>query len=265
MAISLKDLRSTSSTAPPRILIHGVAGIGKTSLAAEFPNPILIDTEEGAPVGIDLPTFGLLTSYQALADAMASLAQEEHEFKTLVLDSLDGLEPMIWRETCARNGGWESIETPGYGKGYVAADAVWGEFMAGCDYLRRERGMTIIWLAHSAVTTFDAPGSQPYSRYDLRLHKRGAAIVTDRADAILFINTKTEVKEVETGFNKKHAHGEGGGTRWIFTDARPAFIAKNRAVNMPAQIIYQKGKGFDALAPHFFPSKSDKHAAKSAA
>lgn len=255
MAISLRDLKSTKTDMPPRILVHGVAGIGKTSLAAEFPSPVLLDTEEGAPAGIDIATFGLLDGYSAVNDAMAALAQEEHDFKTLVLDSVDGLEPMIWRETCARNQ-WETIETPGYGKGYLAADAIWNEFMAGCDYLRREKGMTIILIAHSDVKQFDEPGKAPYSRYDLRMHKRGAAILTDRCDYILFVGAKTEVKETDAGFNKKHSHAEGSGFRWIFTDARPAFIAKNRSLNMPAQIQYKKGAGFSTLAPHIFPNSS---------
>lgn len=255
MAISLKDLKSTKNELPPRILVHGVAGIGKTSLAAEFPHPVLLDTEEGAPAGVDIATFGLLDSYGAVNDAMGALAQEDHDFKTLVLDSVDGLEPMIWRETCVRNN-WETIETPGYGKGYLAADAVWNEFLAGCDYLRRERGMAVIVIAHSEVRQFDEPGKAPYSRYDLRVHKRGAAILTDRCDYILFVGAKTEIKEVDAGFNKKHAHAEGSGFRWIFTDARPAFIAKNRSLNMPAQIQYKKGAGFSALSPFIFPNSS---------
>lgn len=263
MAISLNDLKSTKSELPPRILVHGVAGIGKTSLAAEFPNPVMIDTEEGAPAGVDMATFGLMNSYGDVTEAMGALATGDHEFQTMVLDSVDGLEGMIWRETCARNH-WDSIETPGYGKGYLAADAVWNEFMAGCDYLRREKGMTIILLAHSDVKQFDEPGKSPYSRFDLRMHKRGAAILTDRCDYILFVGSKTEIKETEAGFNKKHTHAEGGGTRWIFSDARPAFIAKNRSLNMPAQILFKKGEGFKALAPHIFPAMAVEKPAQAA-
>jgi len=260
MAIDIKNLKSTRTEHPPRILVHGVAGIGKTSLAAEFPAPVMIDTEEGAPAGVDIPSFGLLASYAHVNDAMGSLATEEHDFQTLILDSVDGLEPLIWRETCARNG-WKSIEEPGYGKGYLAADDVWSEFMTGVDFLRREKMMTVILLAHSDVKQFDEPGKAPYSRYDLRMHKRGAAILTDRCDYILFVGAKTEVKEVDVGFNKKASHAEGGGARWIFTDARPAFIAKNRSLNMPAQLLYKKGEGFKALAPHIFPNSQPANAA----
>lgn len=259
MAISMKDLKSTRTELPPRVLIHGVAGIGKTSLAAEFPNPVMLDTEEGAPAGVDIPSFGLLSSYAALDDAMGALATEDHDFQTVILDSVDGLEPLVWREACVRNH-WESIETPGYGKGYLAADDIWSEFMTGVDFLRREKRMTVIMIAHSDVKQFDEPGKSPYSRYDLRMHKRGAAILTDRCDFILFVGAKTEIKEVDAGFNKKHTHAEGGGTRWIFTDARPAFIAKNRSLNMPAQLLYKKGEGFKTLAPHLFSNSQPANA-----
>lgn len=248
MAISLADLKRVRSTLPPRILIYGVAGIGKTSLAADFPNCVFLQTEEGAPSNIEIDTFGHLTSYQGVIEALGTLYGEDHDFSTLVLDSLDALEPLVWAETCARNS-WRNIEEPGYGKGYLAADAVWREFIDGCNALRRERAMTVIWLAHSAVERFDQPGSQPYNRYDLRLQKRGSAIITDEADAVLFMNTKVSVKETDAGFNKKNVHAEGGGSRWLFADGRPAFIAKNR-FGMPDSLLIQPGKGYEAIAKY---------------
>jgi hypothetical protein len=248
MAISLSDLKKVRSTLPPRLLIYGVAGIGKTSLAAEFPNAVFLQTEEGTPGGTEIDTFGVLSSYGSVVEALGSLYSEDHDFQTVVLDSLDALEPMVWAETCSRNN-WRTIEDPGYGKGYLAADGTWREFIDGCNALRRDRGMTVIWLAHSAVDRFEQPGSAPYNRYDLRLQKRGAAILTDEADAILFMNTKVSVKETDAGFNKKALHAEGGGTRWLFTDGRPAFIAKNR-YGLPDSVMIPPGKGYAALAPH---------------
>jgi hypothetical protein len=248
MAISLSDLKRVKSTLPPRILIYGVAGIGKTSLASEFPNAVFLQTEEGTPGNIEIDTFGQLGSYGAVVEALGTLYQEDHDFRTVVIDSLDALEPMVWNETCVRNN-WRHIEEPGYGKGYLAADGVWREFVDGCNALRRDRGLTIIWLGHSSVDRFDQPGAQPYNRYDLRLQKRGAAILTDEADAILFMNTKVTIKESDAGFNKKNVHAEGGGSRWLFTDGRPAFIAKNR-YGMPDAVNIPFGKGYAALAKY---------------
>ena len=101
MALSLSNLVRAKSDKPPRIVIYGVPGIGKTSLAAEFPDPIFIQTEEGAG-NLELTTFSAepLTSFGQVDEAIELLLTGEHEFRTVVLDSLDWLEPIVWAETC---------------------------------------------------------------------------------------------------------------------------------------------------------------------
>jgi hypothetical protein len=246
----LKQLKSSRSTIPPAVIIHAVKGKGKSSLAAEFPNPIYLAARgEATPDDIELPSLGSVETWRDVTDSIDELAGEDHDFQTLIIDTVDGLEPLVWAETCARNK-WDSIESPGYGKGYLAADATWLELIDGLDYLRRERGMMIVLIMHSEISNHEEPGAQPYKRYDMKLHKRAEQMLGNWAQHIFFINTKVEIKETDGGFNKKNTHAEGGGVRWIYTDARPAFVAKNRAANMPPQIHYKRGEGFKALAPY---------------
>ena len=103
--------------------------------------------------------------------------------------------------------------------------------------------MNIIWLALALAQNHEEPGSVPYKRYDLKLHKRAEGWVTQAADGVLFLNTKVVIKESEGGFGKKNNHAEGGGTRWMFTDGRPAFVAKNRH-NLPEAIMLPKGRAW---------------------
>ena len=100
MALSLLSLVRRKSDKPPRIVIYGVPGIGKTSLAAEFPDPIFIQTEEGAG-NLELTTFadGPLTTFAQVDEAIELLLTGDHSFRTAVLDSLDWLEPIVWAET----------------------------------------------------------------------------------------------------------------------------------------------------------------------
>jgi hypothetical protein len=119
----------------------------------------------------------------------------------------------------------------------------------GCDALRRNRGIAITWLALADAKNHEEPGAQPYKRYTMKIQHRGHGLLTQAADAVMFINTKVTVKEVESGFNRTSAHAEGGGTRWLFTDGRPAFESKNR-FNMPDQIALPKGKAWSAIAPY---------------
>lgn len=252
MAISLNSLKRTTVEEPPILLIYATAGMGKTSLALDFPNAAYIQIlPESPPRGIEVNTFGELTSFGEVIEALGALAQEDHAFKTVIIDSVTALEPLVWKETCFRNQ-WKDIEQPGYGKGYLAADHVWHEIIMACDWLRRNKGLTILWLALAEASNHEEPGKPPYKRYEMRQHKRAEGLLTQTADAVLFINTKVEIKETEAGFGASARHADGGGTRWMFTDGRPAFVAKNR-FNMPDQVQLPKGKAYQAIAkflPH---------------
>ena len=89
--ISLADIHETTATLPPRVLVHGQEGVGKTTLASKFPEPVFLQTEDGTPAGLKLTSFGLLSSYRDVRDALTALGGE-HDFGTVVLDSLDALE-----------------------------------------------------------------------------------------------------------------------------------------------------------------------------
>lgn len=252
MAIDINSLRKVRADKPPILLIYGPEKMGKTTLAAEFPAPVFIQTEDGVSGDLELDTFGLLTTFTEVMDAIAVLATEGTSFKTVVIDSISKLEKLAFAEACRKNN-WTSIEQPGFGKGYVEVDYVWAELIDACRYLRDQRGMTIIMIGHAVTDRFDDPETQSYSRYAIDLHKRAMAILTREVDAILLVKQDVTIK-VEGPDAKKgegRARGDGGGTRWIYAEGRPAFQAGNR-YNLPPKLMFKKGEGFAALAP-FLP------------
>jgi hypothetical protein len=226
MAISLDSLRRGGEVLPPRLLVYGVAGVGKTSLAASAPNPVFLQTEDGLGL-LDAATFGVLRSYADVQEALDALYQQDHAFQTVVLDSLDWLEPLIWRKTALANN-WADIEQPGFGKGYLAALDHWRGFLDGMNTLRSERGMGVILLAHADIKRFDSPETEPYDRYVIKLQQRAAALVQEHVDAVLFANYRISTIKTDVGFKKQVVRGVSGGDRLLHTIERPAFLAKNR-------------------------------------
>jgi hypothetical protein len=233
MAISLASLRRSNVVKPMRSLIYGTHGVGKTTLAANAPNPVFIQTEDGLMT--DTPTFGLLRSYEEVSEAMGSLYTEDHDFSTVVLDTLDWLEPLIWAEACKR-GNWSTIEDAGYGKGYLAASTVWREFLDGTNALRDEKGMTVILLAHADIKRFESPETEPFDRYTPKLHKLGSALVQENVDCIFFANRMVTTVKIDPKDKNSRVRGVGGGQRVLYTEERPAYLAKNR-YSMPSQIL----------------------------
>ena len=150
-----------------------------------------------------------------------------HDFKTVVVDSVDWLEPLVWAKAC-RDNGWASIEDAGYGKGYVAALNLWRQYIDGLNALRDDRGMTVIQIAHTDIKRFDSPEHDPYDRYVIKLHTRAAALLQEHSDVVLFANYRISTVKADVGFNKKVNRAMGSGERVIHTAERPAFLAKNR-------------------------------------
>lgn len=248
MAISLSSIsKTTRNSLPPRVVIHGAQKVGKSTFAAGSYNPIFLPLEDGLS-GIETNSFPLLQSYAEVEAALLSLYQEKHDFGTVVVDSTDWLEPLIWKHVCDKNQNqWASIETPGYGRGYVEANAVWREFLDKLNTLRMEKGMAIILIAHSAVKNFKAPDSEAFDRYELKMQKGALGLIVEWADAILFAQEETAIKKEVIGQNTR-ARGISTGRRIMNTNAKPSFIAGNR-YSLPDVLPLEWNALVNAMAP----------------
>lgn len=225
MAFDLKSLRRGKSADPPRVVVYGEHKIGKSTFAASAPNPVFICTEDGLGA-IDTTSFPLAQSYGDVLSAITTLYEEPHDFQTVVVDSLDWLEPMIWRYVAEQHGK-DDIEAFGYGKGYVYAADVFREFLAGLNALR-DRGMTVICLAHCEIKTVNDPTAESYDRFQIKLDKRASAVVQEWADVIGFAAEKIVIRKEDAGFGKKIKRGMGTGERLLHVTPSPAYVAGNR-------------------------------------
>lgn len=223
--MKLEAITRAASIKPPRTLIYGPAGVGKTSFGADSPKPIFLPIEDGLGT-IEVDHFPTPKTYTEARQSLDALIHEDHEFRTLVVDSLDWLEPLIWAHTCEVNK-WSSIEQPGYGRGYVEALKYWREFLDRVNYLRDQKRMATVLIAHSQVRRFEAPDSEAFDRFEIKLQRKAGDLVCEHSDAIFFANMKYSTIKVEER-GRVRARGSGDGERVMYTEERPAWVAKNR-------------------------------------
>ncbi len=234
----LKQIHKGKKVAPRRVMLYGTHGIGKSTFGSMSEKPIFIQTEDGLGE-IDCDKFPLSETFDQAIEALAELYSEKHQYRTVVIDSLDWLERLIWNDVC-RKKNVESIEDIGYAKGYVFALIQWRNFLAGLDALRSERGMVTVLISHAKIEKFDNPETESYDRYVPRLHKLASSIVQEWCDEVLFATYKVHTKKLEEGFNKKRTQGIGTGERIMHTTERPAHVAKNR-LNLPEEMPFEWG------------------------
>jgi hypothetical protein len=226
MAISLASLKKTGTARPPRIVLYGTHGIGKSTFAAQAPDPVFIQTEEGLDA-VSATAFPLCQSFDDILECIGVLASESHDFQTVVLDSADWAEQLIQKRV-AQDNNVKTIDAIGYGRGYKAAADYWRQLLDGFDHLRTDKNMQVIMLAHSQVRRFDDPLADPYDRYQLDLHHGSASLVSEWCDIMMFANQQYSTVKSDVGFNQKVTRAVGTGNRVLYTQERPGWQAKSR-------------------------------------
>ena len=231
----LESVQSGRENKPPRIMIYGSEGVGKSTFGASAPNAIFVQTEDGLGE-INCRKFPLAHNLSEVLAELTALRDEPHEYLTVVIDSADWLERLIFDEVC-KEFGVRSIEKAdgGYGKGYVHALTHWRKIIALLQELRDKRGMMVILVANAKVERFEDPENAAYDRYTPRLHKHAASLIAEWVDAVLFANKKFRVSKDGNDRAVATPIGADGGERVIRTVGSPACIAKNR-FGLPGEI-----------------------------
>lgn len=223
MAFNLTSIKRSTGIKAPRVMIYGPHGLGKTTFGAGAPSPIFIMTEDGLGK-LEVDHFPLATSYQDVIDAIGTLYNEDHNFGTVVIDSLDWLDNLIWQDIHNKH----DDKALAYGKGAVIAADYWRTILDGLSALRDDKGMAVVLIAHCEIKRFDSPEVDPYDRYQPKLQARSSALVQEWVDGVFFCNLRVLTKEAEVGFNKEVRRGITTGERLMYTTEKPAYMAKNR-------------------------------------
>lgn len=222
MAFDLTSIQRGPRSQPPRLLVFGPHGVGKTTFACAAPAPIVIQTEDGLGM-LETPAFPLAASTAEVFEALETLYAQDHEFKTVVLDSADWLDNLVIKEVRANH----SAQELAYGKDTLLIAEQWRLILDWLNALR-SKGMTVILIGHAEIKRFDPPDGDSFERYQPKLTARASALVQEWADAVLFASFKTFVKSEAVAREKTVKKAISGGERLLHTGEKPAYLAKNR-------------------------------------
>lgn len=208
-----------------KVVVYGPEGIGKTTFAAQFPDPLFIDTE-GSTLSYDVARIDPAPSSWSELLGIIREVKQEKPCKTLVLDTADWAEILCIDHLCAANK-WKSIETPGWGAGYTAVKEEFGKLLNLLSDLV-DAGINVVLTAHAMMRKFDRPDeASSYDRWELKLQRKTAPLVKEWADVVLFANYKIIVETVDRGMNQKSGKARGG-KRVMYAEHNPCWDAKNR-------------------------------------
>lgn len=227
--MSVLDTVAKPQDRPVIVTICGDSGMGKTSLAATFPKPVVIRGEDGLQsIAKDRrpDAFPLLQNTDMLWEQITALLQEDHDYETLVIDSVTALERLFIQHVIDSDPKKpRSINQAlgGYGAGLSAVASMHQRVRKACGFLNERKGMHIVFVAHADTEVIELPDQDPYTRYSLRLGKKSMAPYVDDSDLVGFLRLET----FTTGDGeRKKAISDG--TREIITYATAASVSKNR-------------------------------------
>jgi hypothetical protein len=241
---------------PLRHVIYGAEGVGKSSLAADAPTSLFFDVEDGsAHLNVarylfrDGPGGHVPSCYADVLAALDDLIANESPYQTLVIDTADRLEALLWRHMIDRDSPRSkipltSIESYGYGKGFQLALDEWRALALKLDRLRSLRGMSVVLLAHAQIRTFKNPLGDDYDRYQFRVNDKAAGFLREWADVVGF----ARFEEGAAALNGERARGVSTGRRVLMLERTAAWDAKVRGLALPPEVEIAVGSPWAPLA-----------------
>ena len=205
-----------------KVVVYGQEGVGKSTFASKFPNPVFIDTE-GSTKQLDVARFDAPTSWEMLMQQVDYIKKNNTGFQTLVIDTADWAEKLCIKKVCSK-AQKDGIEDFGWGKGYVYVQEEFGKLLNSLEEVV-QRGINVVITAHAKMNKVEQPDEMgAYDRWELKLTKQSSPLLKEWADMLLFANYKTLV--VNTG--EKKYKGQGGQQRIMYTTHTASWDAKNR-------------------------------------
>ena len=215
--------------APLKLVVYGSEGVGKSTFCAAAPNPIFLDAESGTlQLAVDRV---LIKGFENGLDAVADIL--DSKYKTVVFDSADAFVELATQELLIRTG-WESIESPGYGRGYVEQAEIIRELLRAADACIGA-GKNVVFIVHASIQRFADPAGDSFDRWTLSTPKKISPLLSEWCDTMLFADHDRSIITKKGDFGQEKKVAKEWGARIAFTEHRGSHDAKNR-FNLPEKI-----------------------------
>jgi hypothetical protein len=255
--VTLGNDKAERVPGPFLTLLFGVEGIGKSTFGSECPAPKVIDLERRtkhlAIARVPEPEDGW--TWPDVLEAIRLFETEPHDRKTLVVDTLDELEALLWKYICQRDKK-DNIEAYGYAKGYQAALDEWRVFMAAIERLQSRRGMNVLLTAHCLVKTFKNPEGDDYDRYQPKINDKAAGYLKGKVYDVLFAIEETYAVKKDPNSKTERAKGVTTGAHVVYTTRTPGHDGKN-SHNLPEQMKLSAAEYVAAVQAFYATSAED--------
>ena len=236
------NINSGKNSRALKTVIYGTEGIGKSTLAAQFPSPLFLDMEGGTDQ-MDVRRIEKPAAWQELLNIVREVAQTPGICETLVLDTADWSEQLCIEHICKSNN-VKSIESFGYGKGYTFIGEEWSKLLTAFDQVIAA-GMNVTVIAHAKQRKIELPDQAgAFDHWEMKVSRQVAPLLKEWADLLLFLNYKTTIVTTDT-----HSKKATGGKRVMYTSHSPIYDAKNRH-NLPEELPLD----FSGIAQCFQPT-----------
>lgn len=242
--MSILETISKPASKPAIVTIAGDAGVGKTSLAATWQDPVFIRAEDGMqsiPEERRPQAFPVVGSPDDLWSQITALIREEHDFKTLVIDSVTALEALFIDHVVETDPSKpKSINQAlgGYGAGLRKVAAMHLRLRKAAGILRDRKGMAVVFIAHTDIETIDPPDGTSYTRWSLRLNRRSQQAYVDDVDLVGMLALETYRRTSQGG---KPDKAFSDGTRYLLIKSSAAHVSKNR-FGITEDLVVEQGK-----------------------
>ena len=247
---------------PLTIMVHGLHGLGKTTLGTQSRRPIFITAEDLSHVST-VDKFPTAQTFGELQEQLKDVLVEKHDYKTLVIDTLDSVEKIVYKSIIGSDPGRTIAESRGgFGKGYIEAEQMARDLLKTIDQIRTERSMDILLLAHSLVESVEDPFNKiTYNKYCPKLQQSKSAsfrsVFTEYVQCLFYLTFDISLASDQKDSTKIHAESK---QRVFITQPSLTCDAKNR-FGFPEKVPYREEGTWEKIirfVENFYAKKGEK-------